>query len=144
MAKKRRAVRRPEIIWRNVKITAISARVGIDAEHPRGEEPTIENRPWLELRGSLEEPVKGVEDVLFSLYPGDDVRVGTARPAAVGSIIGLKPEMSVVVRWPHRDFDRLWTLALSGKLSYAYLCFTKPHYRKALVVSSSFSTEREE
>ena len=144
MPRKRRTGSRPELLSRNATLTSFSARVGIQAEHGRGEEPRIETRPWLELRGRLEEPVNDVTDVLISMFPEDKVQVGAARPASVGSVIGLKPEMSVVLTWAHRDFDRLWTLALSGRLGFAYLCFTKPHYGRALVVSASFSSEAEE
>jgi hypothetical protein len=42
------------------------------------------------------------------------------------------------------EFDRLWALALSGRLGFAHLFFTKPHYGKARVASASFSTEWEE
>jgi len=42
------------------------------------------------------------------------------------------------------DFDRLWTLAIGGKLTHAYLYFTKPHFHHGLVVNASFSTELEE
>jgi hypothetical protein len=52
--------------------------------------------------------------------------------------------MSVVLPWPQRDFDRLWGLALSGRLGFAHLIFAKPHYNRAAVVNVSFSTEREE
>lgn len=135
---------RHELLSRIVEITSSTASMSIRAEHRRGEEPEIDSGPWLELRGTLEEPVKGVQEVLFSLYAKDEPRIGKARPASIGSIIGLKPLMSVVLSWSHREFDRIWTLALSGELTFSYLCFTKPRYGKALVVSASFSTEREE
>lgn len=38
-------------------------------------------------------------------------------------------------------FDRIWSLALSGRLKYGRVVFTKPRYGKALVTSASFSTE---
>lgn len=144
MNRKRRTTSRPELLQRNVEVTSVSARMATRVDHPRGQEPYIECGPWLELRGTLDEPVKGVSDVLISMYPEDEVRVGTRRPASVGAIIGLKPKMSVVLTWPHREFDRLWALALSGRLGFAYLCFTPTHYGKAGVVNASFSTEAEE
>jgi len=144
MARKRRTKASPELLSRNVEVTSFSARMGIRAEHPRGGEPLIETGPWLELRGRLDAPVKEVSDVLISMFPEDKVRVGTRQPVSVGSIIALKPEMSVVLTWAHRDFDRLWSFALSRRLGFAYLCFTTPRYGKALVVSASFSTEAED
>lgn len=144
MTRKRRRTRQPEMLSRIVELTSYTASISIRAEHRRGQEPEIDSGPWLEVRGTLEEPVKSVHDVLFSLYPVDELRLGPARPAGIGAIIGLKSEMSVVVSWSHRDFDRLWVMAFAGQLGFASLCFTKPHYGKARVVSASFSSEPEE
>jgi hypothetical protein len=139
MARKRRA---HEMLSRVVAISSVSARIGVGVDDPRDEEHATS--AWLELRGHLEEPFRGVADVLISMYPQDKVHVGTPRPASVGSLIGLKPEMSVVLPWLHRDFDWLWALAVSGQIGFAHITFTKPHYGRALVVNASFSTEREE
>lgn len=128
MPRKRRGSRRPEMLARNAEITSFACRVSAGAEERRGEEPEIESGAWLELRGRLDEPVKGVEDVLISIYPKDNVEVGPARPASVGVIIGLKPEMSVVLPSLHRDFDRLWALTLAGRARFAYFYFTEPRY----------------
>lgn len=107
----------------------------------RGEEPEMESQPWLELRGTLEEPVKGVQDVVISMYPRDKLEVGTAKPASVGATIGMKPRMEIVLTWSHVEFDRARTLVLSGALKHGYLHFTTPHYSSGLVVSASFSNE---
>lgn len=109
-----------------------------------GVEPDLENHPWLELRGTLSEPIRDARDVVFSTYPKDKVEVRTARPAAVGSIIRLRPYVSVVVAYPPLEFDRLWALALGGHAKHAYLSCTEPHYQRALVTSLSFSNEQEE
>ena len=42
------------------------------------------------------------------------------------------------------EFDRLWTFALSGHLKCAHFYFTTLRYGSGLVVSASFSNEREE
>lgn len=144
MVRKRQGRKRREMLARNAEITSFALRVSAGAEERRGEEPEIESGARLELRGRLEEPVKGVEDVLISIYPQDKVQIGTARPPSVGVIIGLKPEMSVVLPWLDRDFDRLWALALAGRARFAYFCFTEPRYGKGFVVSASFSSEGEE
>lgn len=57
-----------------------------------------------------------VTAVLVSMYPVDKAEPGMARPAAVGAIVGMRPEVSVVVSWPHADFDRLWTLNTAYRL----------------------------
>ncbi len=144
MPRKRRRTARPKMLSRVAEITGYTPSISIRADHRRGEEPEIDSGPWLELEGILTEPVKDVHVVRFSLYPKDELRIGPARPAGIGAIVGLKPEMSVVIAWSHRDFDRLWAMAFAGQISYADLYFTKPHYGKARIVNASFSSEPEE
>lgn len=132
------------MLSRNAAVSSFRATLRLSAVHRRGEEPDIDSAPWLELRGTLEEPVKGVTGGQICLYPREPLVVGTARPAAVGAVTQMKPEMVIVLTWSHRDFDRLWTFALSGNLKFAHLYMTTPHYNTGLVVSASFSTEREE
>lgn len=144
MAKKRRKSGRPEMLSRSVEISSFSATVRLNAVHPKGENPYIEGEPWLELRGTATEAVRDVRDVRISMYPRSTLQIGPARPASVGSLIQARPELSFVLTWPHVDFDRIWALALSGRLTHGNLYFTKPHYNTALVVSASFSNEAEE
>lgn len=142
----RRRLRRtgPEMLSRQVEISGLRTSVHIRAEHRRGEEPELDCGPWLELRGRLEEPVNGVATVTLSIYPREPQTFGPVRPASVGAVIGLRPEMSVVIDWPHQEFDRLWAMALTGHLKFAHLYFTKPKYGHGLVVNASFSSEKEE
>lgn len=114
------------------------------ATQRRRDEPEIEAQPWLELRGQFEEPVKGVSRLHISNYPREPLTVGSARPASVGAIVGMKPEMVVVLTWSNADFDRLWAMALAGRIGFVHLVFTKPQYNSGLVTSASFSSEREE
>jgi hypothetical protein len=108
------------------------------------QEPEVEGRPWLELRGTLVEPIRDVRDVVFKLWSDPDQRVGPARPAAVGYIMGIRPAVDVAASCTPGDFNYLWSLALSGHLTHAYMSFTKPHYNSASVLSLSFSNELEE
>jgi hypothetical protein len=140
-----RKVRTRLEIWvRTAAISSVHVSLGCHANQLRGSEPERETIGSLQLRGLLEEGVRDVREVEFHLYPADEVRVGTARPAAVGAIIGFRPYLQVVVSFNQQDFDRLWAMALNGYLRHAYLAFTKPRYTKALVTSVSFSTEPEE
>ena len=52
--------------------------------------------------------------------------------------------LDIVLPWSHVEFDRVWAMAMAGHLKFAHLYFTRPHYNNGLVVSASFSTEREE
>ena len=142
--RRQRKSSKPEMLSRNVEISSFAPTVRLSAVHRKGEEPYIEGQPWLELRGTATEPVKGVTDVKISMWPKETTEVGTARPASVGSVLGARPELSFGLTWPQAEFDRVWTLALSGHLKFAHLYFTKPHYNSGLVVSASFSNELEE
>jgi hypothetical protein len=145
MMPRRRKGGRPEMLSRNIEISSFRASVRINAVHEhKNDEPEIETQPWLELHGKAVEPIRDVTDVEISMFPREPLVVGTARPASVGSIIQARPKLGVVITWPHVDFDRLWALAIGGKLSHAHLYFTKPHYNHGLVVSASFSSELEE
>src|SRR6266545_7870791 len=138
MAKKRRKSGQPEMLSRNVEISSSSATVRLDVVHRKREEPHIESEPWLELRGTATEPVRDVREVRISMFPRDASHVGPAGPASVGAVIHAKPELDFVLTWPPVDFDRVWALAVSGRLTHSRLYFTKPHYGSGLVVSASF------
>jgi len=112
--------------------------VGLNAVHHKGSEPYVESQPWLELRGTATEPVNGVTDVKISMWLRETPRVGTARPASVGAVLGAKPELSFGLSRLPDAFDRVWVLALNGHLKFAHVCFTKPHYNSGLVVSATF------
>jgi hypothetical protein len=132
------------MLSRNVEITSFSATVRLNAIHHKGDEPYVEGQPWLELRGTAKEPVKGVTDVKISMWPRENVQIGTARPASVGAVLDARPKLSFGLTWPQAEFDRIWNLAISGHLKFAHVYFTKPHYNSGLVVSASFSNELEE
>ena len=135
---------KPEMLSRDVEIKSSSLAVRISAVHRKGDEPNIESQPWLQLKGVLTETVKGVRDVVISLYPKDRIEIGTARPASCGAIIRARPELQVVISWPQHQFDRLWSMVLGNRLTHAHFYFTKLHYNTGLVVNASFSTEPEE
>ena len=134
----------PDLLCRTVEITDVSLNVGLHAVHHRGTEPYVESRPWLEIRGTATEPVNGVTAVKISVWLRETPKVGTARPASVGAMLGATPELSFGLSWLPDGFDRVWALALSGHLKFARVCFTKPCYNSGLVVSASISNELEE
>jgi hypothetical protein len=83
-------------------------------------------------------------DVKISMSLRQTLKVGTARPASVGALLGTKPELLFVLSWVPDAFDRLRVLTLSGHLKFARVCFIKPRYNSGLVVRASFSNEMEE
>jgi hypothetical protein len=143
MSAKRRT-HRLEMLTRSVEISTFRVSLSLGIDEPKLPDPELETTPWLELRGMMNEPIRDVRDVLFSIYPKDKVVVGTARPASVASIIQIRPEISVVSPIPHIDFDRMLTMALAGQVKFAWMFFTKPHYGRARVTNLSFSNERED
>ena len=114
----RRKTQNPEYLFRSFEVSSFRARVRSSATNRRGEEPEIDEQAWLELRGALDEPVRKITAIRLSMHPQDQVRVGTARPPATGVIVGMRGEMDVVLSWSHREFDRVWALALAGALRY--------------------------
>jgi hypothetical protein len=142
--RRKRKSNRPELLWRHVEITGISTSMGLNVVEHRGAEPYIQSQPWLELRGTATEPLNGVTDAKISVSLRETPRVGTARPASVGAMLGARPALLFVLSWLPDAFDRVWTLALTGHLKFARVCFTKPRYNSGLVVSASFSSDLEE
>jgi len=63
---------------------------------------------------------------------------------SVGAIIQIRPHVHAVVGLPTADFDRVWTLAMSGQLRYCQMVFTEPRRRSAHIINISFSNEVEE
>ena len=90
MPKPRRS-KRPEILNRTVVVMTFRTSIRVGVDEPRRPRPEIEVKPWLELRGQLDEPVRQTSAIALSIYPDARTKIGTARPAAVGAIIGLDP-----------------------------------------------------
>ena len=143
---RRRRARRTveELLSRIVEVRSVRPYISVHPMGGRGEEPRIECGSWLDVQGDLDDPVKDVFGITISVHPEEPLKVGTARPVAVGAIIGIRDDVSAVVALLPVDFDCLWALALSGHLKFASLTFTPPKFRSALVVNTSFSSEREE
>lgn len=133
MTKKRPGRSKDEILSRSLEITGFRTSVRLRVDEPKCAAPEIESKPWLELTGQAAEPVRSVTAWRLSMYPEEPLRLGTARPAPVGALIQARPELSIVLTWPHRDFDRIWAMALTGHLKFAHVAFTKPHYNSGIV-----------
>lgn len=141
---RRRGSTRPETMQRNAVISSFRPRMSFSVRGESEPEPEIEGRAWLRLRGMLIEPIRDVHEVTFSLWPDPDKRVGPVRPVAVAHMIRTPPAVEVLANFAPTDFNYVWSLALSGHLTYAYMNFTKPHYGSATVLNLSFSNEFEE
>jgi hypothetical protein len=144
MVRRRRTTRRDEILWRTITVASCTTRVHFGVDAPRGCEPKIKSWPWIEARRTADEPLGDNHDFLVSVRVDDDPRPGPLRPAAVGAIIQVRPTVTAVLGLPHADFDRLWSMAVTGRFRFVWLSTTKPHYGKARIQSASFSSQRDE
>jgi len=131
------------IMAREMRVSSVAFSVSIHAEKPRGAEPARESRAWLDLEGTLNEPLRGVSSATMTLHPEAEWHRGTLGPPSIGGIIGLKPHIQCVVGVPNDDFDRVWLIASAGHLKFCHIAFTEPERRHAFIVSTSFSSKSE-
>ena len=89
----------------------------------------------------MDEPIRTVNDVLISVHARESLGVGTARPAAVGAVVQVRPHVSLMVTLTYGEFDRLWSMALAGMLKHVHFGCTKPRYSSALVTDVIFSNK---
>jgi hypothetical protein len=109
-----------------------------------GVDPEVDSHCGLELRGTMDPPIRDVQEVKFNLWIDAEYKIGPNRPAYVGYITQTRPVVAVIANCRPVDFEYVWSLALSGQLKHAYMSFTKPHYGSASVSYMSFSNELEE
>ncbi len=139
--RRRRQSLRDELWHRNVVITAVRPRVSFSVKGEKDPKPEIEGHPYLKLDGTLTEPIRDVHEIVFKLWPDPDKRVGPNRPVSVAYITNIRPHIEVIGSCHTEAFDYTWTLALSGKLTHAYMTFTKLHHNAASVSYLSRSNE---
>ena len=144
MPKKRPTATRRALLGRQIQVQSAAVHVSRRADKPRGSPPIFEGGPWLEVRGIAEEPARDVRDVVINVHVDDREEPGASNPPSVGAIVQLRPCIQAVIGLASADFDRVWSLATSGRLRYCWIAFTEPYRQSALVVSVSFSNEFEE
>ena len=87
--RRRRARRQAEeFLSRTIQVRSVAPSISLNSESRREEEPKVESSSWLEVHGDLDSLLKDVFDVTIAVHPEDPLRVGTARPVAVGAVIG--------------------------------------------------------
>ena len=144
MPQKKRTTQRPENLVRQIAISSVAAGASVSAMHERGQEPRYDGSARLELSGTMVEPIRNARAVEIVLYASDRTSVGTSPTPWVGTIDVDPDKIRPVLFISHQDFDRVFRLALAGRLNHALLVLTKPHYRTAYVIHLSFSTHPEE
>ena len=128
---------------REMRVSSVAFSVSTHAEKPRGAAPARESGAWLDLEGTLNEPLRGVSSATLTLHLEAEWHRGTLGPPSIGGIIGLKPHIQCVIGVPNDDFDRVWLIASAGHLKFCHIAFTEPERRHAFIVSTSFSSRSE-
>lgn len=128
-----------ELLLRAATLSSACASVSVVASGRRGAPPRVGGHHWLIFRGTLDEFVKKMGEVQFTIHGEEQPEPGPAKPASVGAVVQMRPHMTVAVKVPAVEFDRLWTAA--ALIKHAHFWFTKPHYGTALVTSVMFSSE---
>jgi HSP20 family protein len=97
MAKKRRRKsKRRETLSCNVLISSIRSRVSLSMRGANEVDPEVDSHCGLEVRGTMDTPIRDVHDVKFNLWVDADYRIGPNRPAYVGYITHTRPEVAVI------------------------------------------------
>jgi len=141
MAKKRKRHPRVENLIRTAEISAFHVYLSAGIKRADDEQPERDGRATLEFRGTLNEPVKGQSAVRFSVHKAKDDNFGTKRPAVVGYVFSVRPDVHVYVQLQPELFDYLFRAAMAGWVRHAHLSMTPPRYGSADVPSISFSNE---
>ena len=141
MAGVRSQKRGGEILRRDVEVVSIHTFMSLQVMTPKGAEPLIDSSPSLDLRGRINEPIRNVTELMINVQPKDRPVLGPVRPLPVGSIVHIRPYILAVVTFPRREFELLWSMALSGYVKHAHILFTQPHYNHALVTDLCLSNE---
>ena len=93
----------------------------ISTEQERGAELQLFEHSANRMTGTMDEPIRDTRDVEIVLYAADDPKPGRDPTPWIGLVHGIRPVMRAAIFIPHRDFDRVWSLALSGLLKHAHI-----------------------
>lgn len=97
---------------------------------------------YIELTGTLDEPLKGTADLAISVY-----EVATTlqeRGLGHGMVDSVKPVVQMAFWVDHRAADRLVTLVAAKRLTSFHVTIEPPRYGRANVIAWSLRTIREE
>ena len=93
----------------------------------------------IELRGELASGLGGVKALLVRLGERADKELIGAK--AVGAVVGVKPEIAMVVDLSEREFAGALALVASGKPVHIHTSFEKPRYGISSILSFSISSK---
>lgn len=138
---KRTKRKRVENLVRTAEISSFRVYLSAGIRNANSTHPEREGEAGLEFRGTLEEPVKGQSAVRFGVHQAKDDSFGTKRPAVVGYVFSVNPDVHVYVQLQRDLYDKVFAMAMAGRVRHAYVVMTPPRYGSAEVPSISFSNE---
>ena len=103
--KRRRKSKQRETLSCNVIISSIRSRVSLCMRDANRADPEIDSHCGLELRGTMSIPIRDVREVKFNLWVDADFQIGPNRPAYVGYITQIRPEVAVIASCRSGDFE---------------------------------------
>ena len=138
---KRTNRKRIENLVRTAEISSFNVYLCAGISDANGTHPAREGDAWLEFRGTLNEPMKGQSAVRFGVHRAKDDNFGTKRPAVVGHVFSVNPDVHVYVQLQPELHDKIFVMAMAGRVTHAHVVMTPPRYGSADVPSISFSNE---
>ncbi len=136
-SKHKRSTRR-EVQSRYATITDWNPSLTVLTRKQRGLPPEREVLHRIKFIGTLEEPLKGVTDLVGTIYPASDVSTGKAAEPCIGSIISMRPAILLAVTFTFDEFSWLLTLAAGNQLAACHFACNEPVRGYAPVFSLSF------
>lgn len=129
---------RREILSRYATITDWRPSLTVLVRKVRGTVPERETLHSVGFIGTLEEPLNGVSELSGTIFAAPNVALTNAVEPSIGSIISLRPAISLVVSFSFEEFSWLLTLVAGSQLAACYFACEKPVRGHALVLSLSF------
>ncbi len=137
-ASKHKRHTRREILSRYATITDWRPSLTVLVRKVRGTLPERETLHSVGFSGTLEEPLNGVSELSGTIFAAPNVSLTNTVQPSIGSIISLRPAISLVVSFSFDEFSWLLTLVAGNQLAACYFACEAPLRGQALVHSLSF------
>jgi hypothetical protein len=134
--------RKADTVIRHLAVQHINHYLSFSPTKERGAPPSLEELAALEISGTLNAPVQGGREAVIWVSPSDE---GVKKRLPwTGGVHGISPMLRPSLFLPPAPFDRLWTLAASGRLRFIRVAFSPPRYQSAELLDIAFSFDRVE
>lgn len=136
-ASKHKRSNRREILSRYATITDWRPSLTVLVRTVRGTLPERETLHNIGFSGTLEDPLKGVTELSGTIFAAPNVSIANAVEPAIGSIISLRPAISLVVSFSFEEFSWLAALIAGNQLAACHFSCSEPFRGSARVHSLS-------